>query len=95
MRNRVQIQPTLVVRRVSNHSRPCIVYPCCSLRPVSSHRFIPAAFWGPDPAARASARRIDAYHVSATIPPYASINGSIPVAVQSIATIALTHRMER
>lgn len=95
MRNRVRIQPTLVVRRVSNPFRSFIEYACRALRPISMHQPIPAAFVGSEPAARSSARRVDAYHGSAIILACASLIGSTPVAVQSLTTIALTHMMER
>ena len=95
MQYRAQIQPSLAAQRVSNHSHPCIGYACRALRPVSLPRCIPAAFGGPDPVAWASARRVDAYLGSATIPSYAAPIGSIPVAVQSLTAIAVTHMMER
>jgi hypothetical protein len=86
VRNRAQIQPPLAAQRVSNHPRPCMVYAYRALRPVSMHRCIPAPFGGPDPATRSSARRVDAYQGSVTIPSSASMIDATSVAVQSLTT---------
>jgi hypothetical protein len=53
------------------------------------------ALWGPDPAVQSAARRVDAYHVSFTIPSYASITDAPLVDGKRFTTISLTHMMER